>query len=657
VYFTSGACGTANGHSQGRRPRGLWQRRSRLVAVPAISVLALALPVTLGDVALAAASGGATISCTTTDSILGPLQSSATLVAGTSGFLQLGGIDGGKGRYIGNCTLNGTIPSGWKVDEASWVAMTATTGSGNDGTFTVGTGNSGTFEDDSGAQIQQIEVGDFVNTGSVVAAGGGFGTAGATANPPCPKCRFVDKGTVVVEPKQGFSSGSIFVLAKGGTIQANGGFGIANGSIFDVEGGSVTSGVPTSTQYLGSAAPTIEFGTHLSSLSKGTIDVTSSAELRGVIPKHWALELSGGSVTASGSGNNGTFLWDHDDNSTFSDATTFVNSGTFTDDTSGWSQQIEVPRFVNKGTVNSEAPGFGMSGASGMAGPVFVNDGELVIAPKASFGAAGTFDLAEGAVINHGNFGIGRGVLQVGAGSLLGNPATDVYSLGGGPATVTFEPTVSASSVGNLLFGTGLTVNGVIPKKWVLNNQGGPGDSLTADHAGNKGTIIWDANSALTATGPFVNSGTVSVADGSFGVTAQDFVNAPGGKILVNGDSGISVSGNFNNEGTFELGAGNRSSVAGNFSQALGASLVVDAGGANFSVGSLSVGGTASLGGALIVNKLAGLKVPAGSSVSVITAKALSGRFKPVSGLSSGGAALQISYRATAVTLAPPKAA
>jgi hypothetical protein len=80
--------------------------------VPAISVLALALPVTLGDVALAAASGGATISCTNTDPILGPLQSSATLAAGTSGFLQLGGIDGGKGQYIGNCTLNGTIPSG-----------------------------------------------------------------------------------------------------------------------------------------------------------------------------------------------------------------------------------------------------------------------------------------------------------------------------------------------------------------------------------------------------------------------------------------------------------------------------------------------------------------------------------------------------------------
>jgi hypothetical protein len=643
-------------------------RRRRLAAFSAICVLALALPLTLGDVAFAAATSGATISCSNTDSILGPLQSSATLAAGTTGFLQLGGINGGKGQYIGNCTLNGTIPSGWKVDEASWVAMTATDGSGNAGTFTVSTGNStfldngtftnsGTFEDDSGANTQSIQVGDFVNTGSVVAAGGGFGTAGAANNPSCPKCRFVDKGTVVVEAKQGFSSGSIFVLAKGGTITAEGTFGIANDSTFDVEGGSITQGVATSTQFLGLSAPTIEFGTHLASLSKGTIDITSSAYLRGVIAKHWAMDISGGSVMARNSGNNGTFLWDHDDNSTFSDATTFINSGTFTDVTTGWSQQIEVPRFVNKGTVTSDAPGFGMSGASGMAGPVFVNDGELVVGPKASFGAAGTFDLAGGAVVNHGNFGIGKGVLEVGAGSLLGDPATDVYSLGGGPATVIFEPSISASSVGHLTFGTTLTIEGVIPKKWVLDNEGGPGDSLTADHAGNKGTLIWDANAALTATGPFVNSGTFNVTYGSFGVTAQDFVNAVGGRILVNGDSGISASGNFNNFGTFELGAGNRSSIAGNYSQASGASFVLDVGGDNFSVGSLSVGGTASLGGAMIVDRLAGLKVATGDSASVITAKAISGRFKPVSGLSSGHTVLQVSYSPTAVTLAPPKGA
>jgi hypothetical protein len=554
------------------------------------------------------------------------------------------------------------------VAEASWVALTATSGSGNAGTFTLGTGdttfvdsgtftNSGTFEDDSSGLTQMIEVGDFVNTGSVITAGGGFGTAGAAYNPPCPKCRFVDTGTVLVDPKQGFSSGSIFVLAKGGTIKARGGFGISNESTFEVEGGSVTAGVPTSTQYLGQSEPTIEFGTHLPSVSKGTIDITSSADLRGVIPKHWKLDLSGGSVTASNSGNNGKFLWDHDDNSTFSDATTFVNSGTFTDTTTGWSQQIEVPRFVNTGTVISDAPGFGMSGATGMAGPVFVNDGDLVIEPKASFGAAGTFDLASGAVVNHGGFGIGKSVLQVSGGSLMGNPATDVYSLGGGPATVTFEPSASVSSVGHLEFGTGLTVNGVIPKKWVLDNVGGPGDALTANHSGNKGTIIWDANAALTATGPFVNSGTLNVTGGSFELAAQNFVNAPGGEILVNDDSGISASGNFHNYGSFELGAGNRASVSGDYSQSSGASFVVDAGGENFSVGSLSVDGTASLGGTLIVNELAGLKVVAGGSASLVTAHALSGRFKPVSGLSSGHPVLQLSYSPTAVTLAPPKAA
>jgi hypothetical protein len=634
------------------------------VAIPAISVLALALPVTRGGASLAAAPVGVTISCTNTDPILGPLQSSVTLAVGTSGFLQLGGINGGKGEYVGNCTLNGTIPSGWKVAEASWVALTATSGSGNAGTFMLGTGNttfvdsgtftnSGAFEDGSGGQIQMIEVRDFVNTGSVVAAGAGaFGTAGAANNPPCPKCKFVDKGTVLVEPKRSFSSGSIFVLAKGGTIRAQGSFGIAEGSIFDVDGGSVTAGVATVL-----SGPTISFGKHLPSVSKGTIDITSSADLRGVIPKHWTLDVSGGSVTASNSGNNGKFLWDHDDNSTFTDATTFVNSGTFTDTTTGWSQQIEVPRFVNTGTVTSDAPGFRMSGASGLPGPVFVNDGDLVIEPKASFGAAGTFDLAAGAVINHGDFGIGRGVLQVGAGSLLGNPATDIYSLGGGPATVTFEPSVSASSVGHLIFGTGLTINGVIPKKWVLDNEGGPGDALTADHAGNKGTLIWDANAALTATGPFVNSGTLNVTYGSFELAAQDFVNAPGSKVLVNEDSGIAASGNFHNYGSFELGAGNRASVSGDYSQASGASFVVDAGGDNFSVGSLSVGGTASLGGALNVNELAGLKVVAGDSASLVTAHALSGRFKPVSGLSSGHPVLQLSYSPTAVVLAPPKAA
>ena len=96
---------------------------------------------------------------------------------------------------------------------------------------------------------------------------------------------------------------------------------------------------------------------------------------------------------------------------------------------------------------------------------------------------------------------------------------------------------------------------------------------MSANHSGNKGTLIWNANAALTATGPFVNSGTLNVTDGSFELAAQDFVNAAGGKMLVNGDSGISASGNFHNYGSFELGAGNRASVAGNYSQVPGGEL------------------------------------------------------------------------------------
>jgi hypothetical protein len=122
MYFTPGPRAAAVGPPRSRRPR-----RCTLAAVPSISVLglALALPLTLGAPALAAGTGGATISCTNGDSILGPLRSSATLGAGTSGFLQLGGINGGKGQYVGNCTLKGTVPSGWRVAEASWVALTA----------------------------------------------------------------------------------------------------------------------------------------------------------------------------------------------------------------------------------------------------------------------------------------------------------------------------------------------------------------------------------------------------------------------------------------------------------------------------------------------------------------------------------------------------
>ena len=121
----------------------------------------LVLSLASGDApATATAGGGVSISCTNTDSILGPLQSSVTLAPGSGGFLQLGAPNGGKGHYVGNCTLDGTIPAGWTVAEGSWVALSATTGSANAGTVVLSTPNStfsdagtftnsGKFEDDS----------------------------------------------------------------------------------------------------------------------------------------------------------------------------------------------------------------------------------------------------------------------------------------------------------------------------------------------------------------------------------------------------------------------------------------------------------------------------------------------------------------------------
>ena len=101
MYFTSGPRASAPRQTQSRRPRGESPRRPRLLfTVPgilAISLLALALPVTVGGTALPATTGGVTISPPDADSILTRLQSLAALAARPSGFLQLGGINGGEG--------------------------------------------------------------------------------------------------------------------------------------------------------------------------------------------------------------------------------------------------------------------------------------------------------------------------------------------------------------------------------------------------------------------------------------------------------------------------------------------------------------------------------------------------------------------------------
>jgi hypothetical protein len=52
---------------------------------------------------------------------------------------------------------------------------------------------------------------------------------------------------------------------------------------------------------------------------------------------------------------------------------------------------------------------------------------------------------------------------------------------------------------------------------------------------------------------------------------------------------------------------------------------------------------------------MAGLKVTTGDTASVVTAHAVTGRFKPVSGLVGAGPALVISYGPAAVTLGPGK--
>lgn len=624
-----------------------------------------------GATAWAAPAEGAAVSCTNTDPILGPLKSSATMPAGTTGFLQLGSPpNGGKFTVGGTCALSGTVPAGWKVAEGSWVSLSATSGSGNAGTFIVRTGdstftdsgiftNSGTFEDGSNGLTQGLYVEHFVNKGTVASDGGAFGTDGTTANPPCPKCTFADYGTVDIAAKQTFGSGSIFVLEPGGKIEGPpASFGINNESTFEVLGGTVAPGTVTTTQFLGQGASTIEFAATVPPASRGTIDVSTGANLKGVIPKHWTLDNSDGSIAASNSGNKGTFIWTAGvDDVTLSDATPFVNSGSFTDDATGFSQQLEVPRFVNNGTFTSNAPGFGVGG-NGFT-PVFVDNGTVRVGAKGGFGATGVFDLnAGGTVLNQGGFGLSGVTLNVGGGSISGKPATALYHLGASAVAVKFETPMPAASHGNLTLGLATTLTGVIPRHWTVNEVGGPGAAITAVGSGNDGTLTWAANAALTSTGTFRNSGVIDLTNGSVGFDTPSFVNA-GGKVIITGDTGISVPKDFTNNGSFILGPGNKASVGGNYVQGPAGSLDLALGmnGTSLAVGSVGVGGDAHLGGALNFTKVAGFKPQVGVSGPIVTAHALSGRFGPVTGTGDGsGLATVVTYGLTSVTVEVSKA-
>ena len=73
--------------------------------------------------------------------------------------------------------------------------------------------------------------------------------------------------------------------------------------------------------------------------------MSTGINLEGVIPSHWMIDNTGGSIVASASGNAGTFVWKDVNDSTFTDSGTFVNSGAFTDDATGFTQQLVVGRL------------------------------------------------------------------------------------------------------------------------------------------------------------------------------------------------------------------------------------------------------------------------------------------------------------------------
>jgi hypothetical protein len=91
-----------------------------------------------------------------------------------------------------------------------------------------------------------------------------------------------------------------------------------------MKGGLVTSGVLRTSQFLGDAAPTFNFASPIPSTSSGTIVDINGGALNGVIPKHWSVDVVGGSITASsGAGNAGTLEY-HTDNSVLLDPGTFT---------------------------------------------------------------------------------------------------------------------------------------------------------------------------------------------------------------------------------------------------------------------------------------------------------------------------------------------
>ena len=168
-----------------------------------------------------AASPDGSINCQSDLPAYGPLNVTQAMAGGSSGSLTLGGDNN---KFIGTCTLSGTIPSGWSVLQLSGAALSAAPGSGNAGRFTWNTDdahfvdsgsftNSGTFVDVSDRFSQQIEAADFVNTGTVRSSSTGLMIAGT--NPT-----FDNRGVVEVDAKDSLALAGKFILDTGGTMRA-----------------------------------------------------------------------------------------------------------------------------------------------------------------------------------------------------------------------------------------------------------------------------------------------------------------------------------------------------------------------------------------------------------------------------------------------------
>jgi len=425
----------------------------------------------LSVVRATADAGSGSINCTSDLPAYGALNVTQAMNAGTTGSLTLGGDNN---KFIGTCGLTGTIPSGWSVDELGGAALSAAPGSGNAGTFTWNTDdssfsdpgtfdNSGTFVDESDGFTQQIDVADFLNTGTVRSRSTGLVIGGTSPE-------FDNRGLVEVERNDSFELAGTFVLDTGGTMQAAGALDIA-GSTFEIRGGAVATGVLTSPYRLGVGPSAISFGAGLSASSKGTIDVQVPTTLSGIVPKGWTLALSSSVTARPGSGNAGTIDWTPTtDDASFSDSATFANTGTFGDGAAGYTQQISVQHFTNTGLVYSRAPGFGLAGTS----PVFVDQGSVQVTGEGAFALAGTFVLDA-----HGTIQAGRGLdiagstFEVRGGSITSGVAISPYHLGVGPTTISFPPPQQTGSHGTIDVQVPIKVIGSPSKGWKLKLDGG----------------------------------------------------------------------------------------------------------------------------------------------------------------------------------------